>query len=141
MRARYKHSLLHNSRCAYTKHMSMQACVHALALICVCVTRQTLNACDGEGGEGVCLFKFRKWKSIDSEVAKWELYKSWELLVESFPIFGEDCDWNKVRGREVVGWGGGRRRNFVSERDLMCNPPSHPAPFFTVSLCCHKLSE
>jgi len=45
--------------------------------------------------EGHGLFRFRKWRVADSDRSKWELYKSWELLVESFPLFGEECSWTK----------------------------------------------
>ena len=50
----------------------------------------TTTECDA-----LCLFRFRKWKSTETELLKWELYKSWESLVASFPIFSEECDWNK----------------------------------------------
>ena len=49
-------------------------------------------------GVGLCLFRFRKWRSTDAELSKWELYKSWERLVEVFPIFAQECDWNKFYG-------------------------------------------
>jgi len=45
--------------------------------------------------EGHGLFRFRKWRVADSDRSKWELYKSWELLVESFPLFGDECSWTK----------------------------------------------
>ena len=44
---------------------------------------------------GLCLFSFRQWKNPDDESKKWDLFKSWEYLVETFPHFGAECNWEK----------------------------------------------
>eukprot|EP00960_Hanusia_phi_P059011 764048-Hanusia_phi.AAC.1 len=44
---------------------------------------------------GLCLFSFRQWKNPDNESKKWDLFKSWEYLVETFPHFGAECNWEK----------------------------------------------
>mmetsp|Transcript_98369 Transcript_98369/g.144008 ORF Transcript_98369/g.144008 Transcript_98369/m.144008 type:complete len:305 (-) Transcript_98369:402-1316(-) len=76
---------------------------------------------------GLCLFSFLEWKTVDTDAQTWEMFKVWEHLVDQFPIFGQECDWQKFHGvmsRYQNDWrpfsGSGRKmvRVVVAERHL-----------------------
>uniref|UniRef100_A0A7S4P3W5 Uncharacterized protein n=2 Tax=Guillardia theta TaxID=55529 RepID=A0A7S4P3W5_GUITH len=84
-------------------------------------------------GAGLCLFSFRQWKNPDDESKKWDLFKSWEYLVETFPHFGAECNWEKflsVCKRYEEGWkpysGAGRKMVKVVVADRKNSNKSKP---------------